>query len=420
MKKASFIIILIFCTLSTSFAQLTPSDTTHVKESIRKDAINLFVDCNDCDFSYMRKSIEWVNFVRDSKEAQVHLLVVNNSTGSGGTEYKLFFIGQREFKGINDTLKVNTEPSSTSEEIRTALTKKIKIGLIQFASKTPLIDYLSIDYDNPEDESLKIQDKWNSWVFILNASGNFSSQSTSSSVYFSSSVSANRTTEESKLSFSLGNSFNEQRFLFDEDEYIGINKSYYFSHLYGKSLSDHWSIGEYVNSNISTYSNLHFAIGVKPAIEYNVFKYSEYNRRKLCFTYNIGPSYYNYIDTTIFYKKEEIAGRQNLSITYQTIQKWGNIYVSVEGSTLLDDFRKNRFDFYTSLEWRIFKGFSINMNMMYSIVRDQIGLAKGEATRDEVLLSIKQLETSYSMWAYFGISYSFGSIYNNVVNPRFN
>ena len=86
----------------------------------------------------------------------------------------------------------------------------------------------------------------------------------------------------------------------------------------------------------------------------------------------------------------------------------------------MSDFNKNHFQIYTAIEWRIFKGLSVNLSLNYNIVRDQIGLPKGETSRDEVLLSIKQLQTDYSMWANFGISYSFGSIYNNVVNPRFN
>jgi hypothetical protein len=31
----------------------------------------------------------------------------------------------------------------------------------------------------------------------------------------------------------------------------------------------------------------------------------------------------------------------------------------------------------------------------------------------------RQLATSYSYSVYFGVSYTFGSIFNNVVNPRF-
>jgi hypothetical protein len=393
-------------------------DTTKT-DSIRKDAINLFIDCNYCDISYIKKHIKFVNYVRDTKEAHVHLMVTANQTGSGGIEYGLFFIGQNTYKGINDTLKLTMTPNSTSDEVRTAMTKTIKIGLIRYVSKTPLINYINIDYDHPESESAPIKDKWNSWVFSLSSSGNYNSQSSSSSFYLSSSVSASRTTEASKVSFSAGNNFNEQRFKMDNEEIIGINRSNYFSHLYAKSLSQHWSIGEYANASTSTYSNLNYAFSIKPAIEYNIFPYSQYNRRKLCFNYSIGVNHHNYIDTTIYFKTKETYGSQNLSVYYQTIQKWGNIYISLDGSTFLNDFKKNSINIYSSIEWRIFKGFSINYSMSYGFVRDQIGLPKGEASRDDVLLSLKQLQTDYTMYAYFGLSYTFGSIYNNVVNPRF-
>ncbi len=389
-------------------------------DSIRKDAINLFIDCNYCDLSSIKKNIKWVNYVRDTKVAHVHLLVTENFTNGGGNEFSLFFIGQNSFKGINDTIKVTTNSDATSDEIRTILEKKLKIGLIRYVSKTPLIEFITIDYQQNETEESKVLDKWNSWVFSIDASGNFNAQSSSSSIYVSSSLSANRTTDASKIYFSLGNSHNEQRFMYEGDEIIGTNKSYYFSHLYGKSINDHWSVGEYVNSNISTYSNLNFAIGFKPTIEYNFYKYSEYNRRKLCLSYTIGPSYYDYIDTTIYYKTKELTGRHNISLTYQNIQKWGNIYLYLDGSAILNDFKKNNIQIYTSVEWRLFKGLSMNVSLNYNIVRDQIGLPKGTTSRDEVLLSIKQLQTDYTFWANFGLSYSFGSIYNNVVNPRFN
>ena len=37
----------------------------------------------------------------------------------------------------------------------------------------------------------------------------------------------------------------------------------------------------------------------------------------------------------------------------------------------------------------------------------------------EVLLQLRELKTSYRYDISVGLSYTFGSIYNNVVNPRF-
>lgn len=393
-------------------------DSTAV-DSIRKDAIRLFIDCNSCDISYIKKKVTFVNYVRDTKDAQVHLMITINQTGSNGYEYGLFFIGQNEFKGINDTLRMNVSPNSTSDETRILLAKNIKIGLIRYVSKTPLINFINIEYDRPENESSIVKDQWNSWVFSLSASGNYNSQSSSSSIYLNSAISANRTTEASKISFYLGSNFSEQRFNIDNEEIVGISRSYSFSNVYAKSLNQHWSIGEYLNASNSTYSNLNFAISFKPAIEFNIFPYSDYNRRKFCFNYSIGVNHKNFMDTTIYFKTQTTFGSQTLSAYYQTIQKWGSVYISVDGSTFLDDFKKNRMDIYTSIEWRIFKGFSVSYSMSYGFVRDQIGLAKGETSPEDVLLSLRQLQTDYTLWAYFTLSYTFGSIYNNVVNPRF-
>jgi hypothetical protein len=53
------------------------------------------------------------------------------------------------------------------------------------------------------------------------------------------------------------------------------------------------------------------------------------------------------------------------------------------------------------------------------LLRDQLYLSKGGATNDEILLQRRQLSTSYSYFAGVSLSYTFGSIFNNVVNPRF-
>ena len=44
---------------------------------------------------------------------------------------------------------------------------------------------------------------------------------------------------------------------------------------------------------------------------------------------------------------------------------------------------------------------------------------KGGASLEEVLLQRRQLETTYNYFFQVGFSYSFGSIFSNVVNPRF-
>jgi len=69
-------------------------------DSIKNDksnAIKIFIECSTCDFEYIKQELTYVNYVRDPKEAQVHILVSIQNTGSGGSEYKLFYSGQLDF-----------------------------------------------------------------------------------------------------------------------------------------------------------------------------------------------------------------------------------------------------------------------------------------------------------------------------------
>lgn len=68
---------------------------------------------------------------------------------------------------------------------------------------------------------------------------------------------------------------------------------------------------------------------------------------------------------------------------------------------------------------RIAKGLSLTFQGDASIVNDQLSLPKGGVSDTDILLRRKMTETKFSYYSYFGISYTFGSIYNNVVNPRF-
>lgn len=66
------------------------------------------------------------------------------------------------------------------------------------------------------------------------------------------------------------------------------------------------------------------------------------------------------------------------------------------------------------------RGFSLNLNGNHSITRNQVNLAAGDVTLEELLLRQQQLQSGYNYFVSIGLSYSFGSIYNTIVNPRFN
>jgi hypothetical protein len=101
------------------------------------------------------------------------------------------------------------------------------------------------------------------------------------------------------------------------------------------------------------------------------------------------------------------------------ITKWGSANAALVYSNYLYDFNKNNLNFYSNVNVRLFKGLSLSCFLYLSIIHDQLSLPKEGATYEEVLLQQHQLATQYSYNFNFGITYTFGSIYNNIVNPRF-
>jgi hypothetical protein len=156
-----------------------------------------------------------------------------------------------------------------------------------------------------------------------------------------------------------------------------------------------------------------------PGIEYDLYPYSESTRRQLRLLYSLGYTFANYTDTTIYNKTQEGHFMQSLSAAYEVVQKWGSIDLNLNYSNYLYDWSKNNLSIYGGVDWRIAKGLSINFGVSASLIHDQLGLVKGGATTEEVLLRRKELETQFSYFTSFGLTFTFGSIYNNVVNPRF-
>lgn len=385
-----------------------------VADTLRKDAINVFMEASD----YIRKEIPYVNYVRDIKDAGLYIISTSQSTGSGGVEYTYFFIGQNENEGMRDTLMFTSSPDETSEIIRANEVKTLKMGLVRYVARTPLSKYLSIGFSEPLSETVS-SDKWNSWVFRTSVYGYASGEKSYRSSYINGSFSANRITEKLKSSLSVRYSYSADEYEVDDELITSEYNSKSLSGLLVGSLTDHWSVGGSLYAGASKYNNSDLSFNIQPGIEYNVFPYSESTRRQLRITYKPGFSHENYIDTTIYNKVKENLLSHSLTINYEIIQKWGSADVSLGYSNYLHDWSKNNVSLNAYLNLRIAKGLSLNFGGGGAIVHDQLGLVKGGATQQEILLRLRELETQFQYFTTFGLTYTFGSIYNNVVNPRF-
>jgi hypothetical protein len=162
-------------------------------DGLRKTAPRVFIDCPSCDMDYFRTEITFVDTVRDGKDAQIHVLVTTQATGSGGTEYTLACSGQEQFAGDDNVLKYIAGKTDTSAKIRSGLARILKIGLVHYAAKTAVADKINATFQN-QAKPTSVDDRWNFWVFSLSAMAYFNGEKSSRYYSLNGSFSANRIT----------------------------------------------------------------------------------------------------------------------------------------------------------------------------------------------------------------------------------
>lgn len=416
-----------FRMLVVAAALATPAAAQEVGEG---ETINLFFDCQTMgcfDLDYFRREIPFVNWVRNREDADVHVLVTSQSNGGGGQSYALAFIGLGDFEGQDQELAATSGGDATEDDRRRAVAQQLRLGVVRYVASTPTGARLSVTSAGASGREADAAaaaapqaDPWDFWVFRIGANGFLRGESTFNSSDYSGSVSANRTTEAWKINLSGRWSENRQHFdLGDGEEVDAVRSDWGGEGSVVKSVGGQWALGVRADGRSSTLLNQDLQLSVKPGVEYNLFPYSESSRRSLTLQYLVGPVHYDYVAETIYGETEETRWEQSLTASLSLVQPWGRWTTSVTGSQYLHDASKYNVNAFASLNVRLFRGFSVRVTGNYSWVRDQLFISAAGATDEEILLRQRQLETSYSYFTSFGIEYRFGSIFNNVVNPRF-
>jgi hypothetical protein len=388
-------------------------------DTLRKGAVKIFLDCQSCDMNYTRQQITFVNFVRDVKEAEVYILISEQNAGSGGSQFTFGFQGIGKFNGINDTLVYTSNPDETTTIVREKKTNMLQMGLMKYVARTQVFSEIEFRHNIALDQE-DVIDKWNNWVFSISTSPEFLSEESNKQLILSNKLSAIKVTPDIKLEIQIDQSYSRRRVIDKSgEETTYVTNEFESDNLFVKSLSDHWSAGFIWDSKSSTVENYDLRSDLLPSIEYDLFPYSEATYRQLRFLYSVGIQYNNYIDSTIFSKIKENLFKQEFNIAFAIQQKWGSINLSLAGSNYLNDFSKNKVELNTVVNLRVFKGLSLEISGSIAHIRDQINLKIGDISDADRLLKLKEISTVYRIEGMIGLTYTFGSIYNNVVNPRF-
>lgn len=94
--------------------------------------------------------------------------------------------------------------------------------------------------------------------------------------------------------------------------------------------------------------------------------------------------------------------------------------LQLSGAQFLDSLRQYSAGLSGGVDLRIGRGLSIRIDGTAQRIRDQNYLPQGGLSDEQIIARQQQLATNYRVTSFFGLSYTVGSIYNTVVNPRFN
>ena len=294
---------------------------------------------------------------------------------------------------------------------------------MRYVLETPQAEGLAVEFENGEEQAephtLVVDDPWNHWVYRLRLNTDFRSEDRRDSQSYQASASAGRTTDLWRMGMGVFYSYRESNFEFEDGStFKNVSRSTNYFGQVIRTLAPHWGVGVGASSRESTFLNLENSYRAAAAIEYNYFPYSESSEREFTFAYFIGGTSLDYEEITVFDKLEETFTDQGAYIAFGMERPWGEAHLDLQYSHFIDDFDRSRIEFSTDIEYHIVRGLSFDLYAGISRIRDQIYLPKGGATDAEVLVARRQLETDLSFRGGIQLRYTFGSIYNNVVNSR--
>ena len=406
-------------------ASLIPSDGSAQEEVPGEDSLlRVFLDCEwwMCDFDHLRREVSFVNYVRDRVDAELHVLVTSQETASGGEAYEMYFMGLGERAGQLDTLRFVSQESDSDEEERAILTQTFKLGLVRYAAPTSAGPRLDIRYAAPaqaRQQATAATDPWNLWVFSVRAGAEIEGESRQSSRSFDGLFSASRTTEHLKIDVSSFARFQEEEFELNSGEVLeSTSRNINHEGLIVWSLGPHWSAGARASVLTSTRVNQDLTVRAAPALQYSLFPYAESTRRQITFLYSLGVAAFDYEEVTLFDKTKESHAEQRIEVRAEFQQPWGDINSGLEASMFLHDPSLHRIDLFARAEYRIVRGLNLDVRGSVARVKDQIYVSREDIPDEDILLERRQLGTDFEYDLEVGFSFTFGSVFNNVVNPR--
>ena len=384
----------------------------------QNEKIKVFINCR-CDDDFLKQNTLFFDYVRDRTLSDIEIFVFEITNASGGRNYSFNYNGKNDFLNKQNEINVTVPQNISLNKARIILLDTYKLGMASFLSNTHYQSYIDVSFDKEITTSdPNNTDNWNNWVFEIYGSFHFENEKSINEEEYNLGLEVDRVTEMWRVRSDIEMDRSIKFFLGGDQSYSSERENFYFSGSLVRSISNHFSTGFFSSYRHDTFRNLKSSINISPAIEYNFIPYKEVLTREVTLAYKLGYNIYNYIEETIYDFESQRMFNHSLTLNLRYREKWGNIYSYLVASQFLDLPEQNRLTLNSNIDLRIVRGLSLRISAYFRFIRDQINLPKGEASVEDLLLRQRQISTSFQNRISMGISYTFGSIFNNIVNNR--
>ena len=185
-----------------------------------------------------------------------------------------------------------------------------------------------------------------------------------------------------------------------------------------RSVSEHWSVGTRAAAGMSEFRNQDAWASLDLSAEYNLFPWRDATSRQLIALVALGARHYDYDEITIYERSSETRPVARAIVAGESRLEWGSLDGAMRYTRFLHDAQTYNLSVNGRALIRISRGLSLEIRGDAAKVHDQLYLPRGEASDDEVLTRQRSLATAFRYGGAVGLSFTFGSIYNTIVNPR--
>jgi hypothetical protein len=390
------------------------------------DRPKLFLTCpQECFDVYLRQELSYFNFVRDPRQADLNLVIVRQGAGGGGERFSLTVVRRDAAPVAAGRSSADSSfvaaPGAPTDVARRQLLQLVLRALQSELAGTSHAEALQLSLPPRSGDDLsRLGDPWDYWVIAPELRGDSGGVKLIHFGGLTAAITVRRITEPSKLR--LRGSYTRWLsgyVLEDGSRVSGDVYGWEGKALYAHSLGSQWALGITATARGNDFENLLGHVRGGPIVEFNVFPYAENASQQLRAAYQVGAWANWYLERNVGGRTGEVRPYHALSLIADFNQAWGSIQWVGQANSFLDQPELFRLSTGLTLTLRLFEGLAISVEGMAAFVRDLINLRGRPVTDRELLLGTAQQPTDYTFEVEFALTYTFGSVHNTIVNPRF-